>query len=175
MQKKLITICKYPLRYNYYITDDGRVWSEETKKFLSQQVDKYGYMKVSLCSTDKKKGRHRYSIHRLVLENFSPIPNMENLQVNHIDGNKKNNCLSNLEWMTPKENIHHAMENGMRAEINGAAKLTPHDVKEICELLQKKTLKMKEIAELYNISPASVRNIKKKKLWRNITSKYDFN
>ena len=52
MEKKLITICKYPLKFRYYVTDDGRVWSERSNKFLSQTKDKDGYMKVALCSTD---------------------------------------------------------------------------------------------------------------------------
>ena len=127
--KKLITKCKYNLKFNYYITDDGKVWSERTQKFLSFQYDKNGYVKVQMRSTDNKS--HRYSVHRLVLENFKPVENMENLQVNHIDGNKKNNNLTNLEWTTSEENIRHAIDNNLRATINGASKLTPEQVIEI--------------------------------------------
>lgn len=175
MIKKMIENCKYPLKYDYYITDDGRVWSEATKKFLSQQLDKYGYKKVALCSTDLKKGRHRYSVHRLVLENFNPVPNMDNLYVNHIDGDKTNNNLSNLEWTTPKENIKHAMEHGLRAKINGAAKLTPEEVVQICELTLEGKMLQKEIAEMFGVCVATIRNIQQKKAWKEITSKYNFN
>lgn len=92
--KKLIKNCKHDLKYNYYITDDGKVWSERTNKYLSTHLDKDGYVKVRLVSFD---GRHTYSVHRLLLENFKPVDNMDKLQVNHIDGDKTNNSLSNLE------------------------------------------------------------------------------
>jgi hypothetical protein len=62
MERKLITICKYTLKFNYYVTDDGRTYSEKTNKFLNHQLDKNGYEKVQMMSIDGK--RHRYSVHR---------------------------------------------------------------------------------------------------------------
>ena len=74
MEMKLVSICKYPLKFDYYVTDDGRVWSGKSKKFLSQSEDKNGYMKVGLCSIDlPPKKVHRYSVHRLIMENFCPV------------------------------------------------------------------------------------------------------
>ena len=46
MEKRKIVNCKYPLLYDYYVTDDGRVWSEQSKKFMKQYPDKNGYQKV---------------------------------------------------------------------------------------------------------------------------------
>ena len=165
--KKLITKCKHNLKFNYYITDDGKVWSERTQKYLSFQYDKNGYVKVQMRSTDNKS--HRYSIHRLVLENFKPVENMENLQVNHIDGNKKNNNLTNLEWTTSEENIRHAIDNNLRATINGASKLTPEQVIEIYRRATNGERNI-DLGKEFNIHPDQVGRIKNKKAWKEITS-----
>ncbi len=165
--KKLITQCKYNLKFDYYVTDDGRIWSDRTKKYLSFQYDKDGYVKVSMRSTDNKS--HRYSVHRLVLENFDPVKNMELLQVNHKDGNKLNNRLENLEWVTCKENIQHAVNNNLRAKINGSAKLVPAQVIEIYKRANNGESNVK-LAKEFNMHPDQIGRIKNKKVWKDITS-----
>lgn len=165
--KKLITQCKYNLKFDYYVTDDGRIWSDRTKKYLSFQYDKDGYVKVSMRSTDNKS--HRYSVHRLVLENFNPVKNMELLQVNHKDGNKLNNRLENLEWVTCKENIQHAINNNLRAKINGSAKLVPTQVIEIYKRANNGESNVK-LAKEFNMHPDQIGRIKNKKVWKDITS-----
>ena len=80
------------------------------EKMLSQRTDRYGYKCVSL-----QNGKHRtsYTIHSLVAKAFLQKP--ENAtQIDHIDGNKENNHLSNLEWVTAKENIRRAYLLGLR-------------------------------------------------------------
>lgn len=71
MKEKKITICKYNLIYDYYVRDDGTIYRARTNKTLSPQLDKDGYEKVQMMSDDGK--RHRYSVHRLILENFNPV------------------------------------------------------------------------------------------------------
>lgn len=90
----------------YAITDDGRVWSYKSKRFLSSYVDGRGYLGVRLYKDGEGSSKR---IHRLVLETFYPVAGMEQLQVNHIDENKLNNNLSNLEWTTAKENTQHSL------------------------------------------------------------------
>lgn len=119
-----------------------------------------------MMSTDGK--RHRYSVHRLILENFNPVEGMENLQVNHIDGNKENNKLENLEWTTCKENIQHAIDNNLRAKINGASKLTIEQVKEIF-VRSHRGEKNVDLGREYNLHPDSIGKIKNQKLWKQIT------
>lgn len=164
--KKLIKNCKYDLKYNYYITDDGKVWSEKTNRFLSTHLDKDGYVKVRLVSFD---GRHTYSVHRLLLENFKPIDNMDKLQVNHIDGDKTNNHLSNLEWTTCKENIYHAIKNDLRAKINGAAKITPEQAIEIYRRANNGERNV-DLAKEFGLTADHIGRIKSKKLWKQYLS-----
>lgn len=166
MKKILITNSKHPLKFNYYATDDGRIWSEKTQKFMSAREDKDGYLKVALSCLDNN-GRHRFSVHRLILENFKPIEGMEKLQVNHINGNKKDNSLQNLEWVTCEENIKHAVENNLRAEINGASKLTKEQVIEIFIRSNSGESNVK-LGKEFNLHPDSIGKIKNKKKFQNI-------
>ena len=89
-----------PFDPRYKISNLGRV-SGIRAAFLNQEVERAGYYRVTIG------GKH-YFVHRLVLSIFDPIDGMEELQVNHIDGDKLNNKLNNLEWVTPSENATHS-------------------------------------------------------------------
>jgi len=96
---------EHPVYVGYFVTEDGRVFSSYTNQFLSQQTDKDGYKRITLKKYNRKTG-----VHRLVTETY--IPNPENKpHINHIDRNPSNNNLSNIEWVTPKENIMHQIVN----------------------------------------------------------------
>lgn len=93
---------------DYRVSDIGEI--ESTKRgitrLLKPMVSKKGYLRIEL---GKNGIAIAYSIHRLVATAF--IPNPENkTQVNHIDGNKKNNHVENLEWATAKENVRHSLD-----------------------------------------------------------------
>lgn len=96
----------------YYITEDGRCFNEKTGKFLKGQVNcKNGYISFMITLPDGSK--KRLYAHRLVALNY--IPNPENKQqINHIDGDKLNNNVDNLEWATQEENQQHAIKIGLR-------------------------------------------------------------
>lgn len=166
MRQKIITICKYILKFKYYVREDGTIYNAKTNKILSPQLDKDGYQKVQMVSIDGK--RHRYSVHRLVLENFNPVEGMEKLQVNHIDGNKQNNALNNLEWVTCEKNIQHAIKNNLRAKVNGSSKLTIEQVREIF-IRSHDGEKNIDLGREFGIHPDSVGKIKNRKLWKNVT------
>lgn len=110
---------------DYEITRDGKVINKHTGHTLAPQPNGKGYLRVSI-------GKKLMFVHRLVAEKY--IPNPENKpQVNHKDGNKLNNCVDNLEWVTNQENRNHAVDNDLQVtgERCSWAKLTEENVKEI--------------------------------------------
>lgn len=98
---------------NYSVTQDGRVMNNNTNCYLKGQKNKTnGYWSVNITVPGDKK---RLYIHRMVAETFKPNPNSKYLEVNHIDGDKDNNHIDNLEWLTPIENKEHAKENNLNS------------------------------------------------------------
>ena len=172
-----IEICKRQLKNPYYVTDTGEIYTEIYQRFLSKTLDRDGYQKVCLVSTDNK--RHRYSVHRLVLENFYPVANMHQLQVNHIDGDKTNNALSNLEWCTCQDNITHAVRNNLRhsqiGEKNNGAKVSEQDVLNMIDMYLNQGINGVAISRLYGLSDDYFGTIKRKLNWTHLTKDIDFN
>ncbi|MEI6823905.1 MAG: NUMOD4 motif-containing HNH endonuclease [Bacteroidota bacterium] len=136
---------------NYSISNDGRVMNTKKGKLLCLNKDSRGYYDVTLCNQGKYK---HSSVHRLVAMAF--ISNLHNKrEVNHIDANKLNNNITNLEWVTRQENAQHAVNLGL-----GNRKLTESDISDIKKLLNYGILKQKEISELYNVNYTLISKIK---------------
>lgn len=101
-------IAEFP---NYQVSNLGRVRNKKTRHIIHQQERKNGYVKVELWQDGKQTTK---DVHRLVALVFIDRP-IGKTEVNHIDGNKKNNEASNLEWCTRKENMKHAIDTGLFA------------------------------------------------------------
>ena len=138
------SIIGYP---KYLISSDGRVFSldyNHTKqmKVLKPQ-DSHGYKRIALCRNGTSK---LTLIHRLVLSHFLRQPILGET-ANHKDGNKKNNCIENLEWITPLENVRHAHKNGLIPSASEKKRITAKKLAH--ELgLKNRTLTMKQAREI---------------------------
>ena len=110
-----------------------------------------------------------YRVHRLVLMAFKPVENMDNLEVNHIDGDKKNNRLDNLEWCTSSENQQYAfsigLNKGKRGKRSNFAKLKDEDIKRIFEL-RAQGLTQQEIGEIIGCTRSNISYILNNKTWQ---------
>ncbi len=93
---------------DYSISDKGEVRKDTNNYMMKLQIQQ-GYCHVTLQINKKPK---RFRVHRLVAEAFIPNPESKPY-VNHIDGNRTNNEVSNLEWVTPQENTRHAIDTGL--------------------------------------------------------------
>lgn len=125
-----------------------------------------GYLTVKIGTSQRDK-KH-YFIHKMIAKAFIPNPNNKK-HINHIDGNKLNNKISNLEWCTLKENIQHAFRTGLtvsaKGEAAGRAKLSN---KQVLEILNS-NLTSRQLGKIYSVSKTSVWAIKTGLSWNHIT------
>lgn len=109
---------------NYEVSDDGRIRNASTKREIKQFVGKDGYVRTQIA------GKTRL-VHRVIANAYLP-EDSERPFVNHRDGNKQNNRVDNLEWVTRAENVQHAYDNNLypsRSGINNSrCKLTEDQV-----------------------------------------------
>ena len=154
---------------NYYlVSTTGLVYSIRSKKLLSPFISS-GYLQIELNLNGIAK---KHLIHRIVAEAYLPNPN--NLPcVNHKDGNKLNNDISNLEWCSYKENMEHASEYGLLKNIGSnspARKLTEEDVKYIRNVYKKRDLEYgsSAIGRKFGVDHKTIYAIVNGKTWRNV-------
>lgn len=146
----------------YKISNRGRVYSVKTDIYLSEnRLTKCGYIYVALSKDNKTR---EFRMHRLVATQF--IPNPEDKEtVNHIDGDKLNNKVGNLEWNTRHENMQHAYDNGLKVMHRGhehaCSKLTKKDVDYIRATYKRYTRGRSSLAlaKKYNVSSTTILNV----------------
>lgn len=95
----------------YEVSDTGKIRSKKKNIILNSRINSAGYEDVKIWDNKNRKHKH-LRIHQEVAKAFIDNPNNKP-EVNHIDGNKLNNNVSNLEWCTRSENTKHAIESGL--------------------------------------------------------------
>ncbi len=178
----------------YMVSDEGHVKSLERdvltfngkvqcyrhipETYPLKEKDIRGYKNVSIIQYDEKMKpikRYMRQVHRLVLENFYPFSNNKDLQVNHINGDKSDNRLENLEWMTAGENTRDANRHGnghqmnQNGEKNSMSSLTEQQVIEIIKETKKPNRrKDQKIADEYGVTRKTISNIRHNLTWKHI-------
>ena len=168
----------------YKVSNYGNVktynWKNAKREaILKPATTKDGYLQVAL---QKDKKLRSFKVHRLVAQAF--LMNPENKpQVNHIDCNKANNKVSNLEWCTPKENTAHSIKMGTfsfqsseksinrfikRGELNGGALLTDDKIREIRSKFVPRKYTRKMLASEYGVKEATIKDVITRKSWKHI-------
>ena len=142
----------YKIKENYVVYNDGTIFSLQSKMFM-KPITNNGYLSV-------KMGGRLESIHRLVGILFIPNPHNKK-EINHIDGDRTNNKVENLEWVSPQENIKHKIHilgKDHRGSKNGMAKLTLEQVEKI-KLLYQAGYSQNKLGEMFGISQGKISNV----------------
>lgn len=161
----------------YLVSDFGRVFltgrhvrlnnAYLKPRFLTFQENRKGYLTVNL--TDSNGKRTRAGVHRFVASAFKPNPENKP-QVNHLDGDKKNNHASNLEWVNCMENVKHSWDSGLakplKGEKHGNSKLTDLQAYEIKN--SSLSIKSSFLSKIYGIDVKTVQKIRRGKTWKHI-------
>lgn len=147
------------------VTPDGKVFNRKGRE-MRGAVRSDGYAQVMVRIDGKPKF---FFAHRIIAaaycEGYAP-----ELQVNHKNGIKTDNRAANLEWVTPKKNIGHAIENGLmdtRGEAHGRSKIKDDDVIEIVAM-RRAGAKVREVAARFKIAESRVSAIANGKAWKHI-------
>ena len=168
----------------YAVSNLGRVKSYDRE--MVDSLTDTAYIHKGRVLTLKNSGKYhgvsffsagvgrRFYVHRLVAQAF--IPNPSNLpEVNHKDGNKLNNCVSNLEWVTRSENAQHAIDTGLfkpkplpKGEQHHSAKLTKHDVEQIRNEFQPGN--GPKLARKYGVTPPIIYRIVNGVNWKHVAA-----
>lgn len=151
----------------YAVSSTGHVKSLRTARILKpdEYTSNSKYMRVTLSESGKTK---RYALHRLVALAFLDNP-YNKPQVNHKDGDRWNNDVSNLEWCTQKENQTHAVETGLcpKGEDNGNSRYTKHQIRQV-KYYSHLGHSRKDVANLCNVTLSCVKDVRSGRVWKDL-------
>lgn len=152
--------------YGYCVSNEGHITFKDSMLLRKPSIHKRGYLWAWFVIPEQ--GKKKLLLHRVVAELF--IPNIKNKpQINHIDGNKQNNKVNNLEWATNQENRTHANKLGLTAKGN---KLSKKLNEEKVAMIRKEYIPFSKdnnqytLAEKYGVSQSMIMKIVNNKEWK---------
>jgi hypothetical protein len=157
----------------FQVSNLGNIFSKRTHKILITPLSKTGYPLLSTKIGGRKGTYKTIKVHRMVAEAFIPNPDNKPF-VNHIDGNKTNNVVTNLEWVTAKENSVHSISTGLQKPRcgmeSGNSKLTDDDVKHIRENYKPRCSAngSRALGRKYGVDHQTILCIVKNKNWKHL-------
>ena len=154
----------------YWVNKKGEILGKQLNVYKQGRNHK-GYPIVSMYYRDNNEYKLKTkSVHRIVAETFiyNDNPELKN-QVNHIDGNKENNSVENLEWCTNQENRKHAVENGLVADKKGEKQSTSIlNSEQVIDIYTSDKSRL-HMSEKYNVSKHTISNIRGDNTWTHVT------
>lgn len=161
---------------DYLISNYGELMNMKTKRIRKWNISGDGYYK---CTIQFEGHYFKVSAHRLVAIAF--IPNPDNKpEVNHKDGDKSNNKVWNLEWVTSSENTKHAIALGlkwyvgMKGENNARHIYTEHQIHRACKMMENSMNRPIVISNITGIDRSTLYKIRKGEAWNHIACNYEF-
>ncbi|WP_179880178.1 NUMOD4 motif-containing HNH endonuclease [Bacillus cereus] len=152
---------------NYEVSNTGLIRHKATQKIKKKQTNQDGYHRLNLWNK-KEKRSISCLVHRLVYESF--LEDAKGFEINHIDGDKTNNHISNLEKVTRSSNMKHAKLKGLLkprvGSDNGRSKLNLETAKKIRKEYQETNCQKQFLAKKYKVSNSTIGRVINGENWR---------
>ncbi len=154
-------------------SSDGEIYTPSWKggksgRIMKPALDSNGYMRTMLVDNEGKN--RTIKVHRIIAQTFIENPHQLK-EVNHINGQKSDNRVSNLEWVSHQQNIRHSFDNGLqnnKGENNPTSKLSEKDVLEIRAKFKPRVYGRKKLAEEYKVKISTIKDVILRRSWMHI-------
>lgn len=155
----------------YVLYPDGRVYDTEKDEFITGYKNPAGYVYISIRYFNVQRG-----LHQMIAETFIPNPEKKKY-VNHIDGHKGHNWVSNLEWVTQRENLLHAyamgLHKGNTPDKVHFTKYSEDQIRKACELMSTGMM-LKQVEKETGVPVRTLGEIRSGRIWKSIASDFTF-
>lgn len=162
--------CKldYPCNTQYEVSNFGMIRDANTKE-LTQLKESHGYRVFYYIDPSYANTTRVKSVHRAVAEAFIPNPNKYEL-VNHLDGDKFNDMIMNLEWASAGMNMEHAYLQ----HLNNKSRYNEHQIRVVCTLLATRNISHVQISYMTGVDRKTISDIFRGRRWKDVSSEYCF-